>query len=171
MTEQPYQTPAADLAQQPTSSVTKRTAPTVWGIIYLILAVLGFLLAGFGMVVVIQTDLAGASGMDTHLLVIDSLSSMTTKVLLFLFGLALLNRYSWVLKVCVIGLVINVIDSVIKLLFVVPHQAEQAGAISEAAAFGSWVGFGFMFVIGIALYLPFVFYLRSAASKQEFGIR
>ncbi|NVJ58849.1 MAG: hypothetical protein HWE27_00590 [Gammaproteobacteria bacterium] len=164
--EQPYQSPEAEIIHQ-APQPSRRTAPTVWGIIFMILAVLGFLASIMGFLA-IMTDSDNVFGLSRSTLVVDSSLSLSCKILLFLFSLALIIRARWVLIVGYIGLALSVTDSVFKGIVVIPAQA--SAAFSDAQAIGTYVGFYFLAAISLAMYLGLLLYLRGSELQKEFGL-
>lgn len=169
MSDQPYTSPQANLANDARPASLKRTASTVWGIIFMILAVIGFLATVFGLIAVMALNGELGTGMSPTTAILDTVLSMIGKVLLFLFSLALLLRASWVKMMCLIGLVFSLADTTFKAILVIPGQANAA--FGEAAKMGTYLGFYVMVIAATAIYLGYWFYLKSAESKLEFKLK
>jgi len=171
MSEQMYESPQADLnTQNPNAAIKfKRTASTVWGIIYMVLAVIGFLATLGGLAAAMSIGDGMVPHLSKDLMILDTFLAMGGKVFLFLFSLALLLRASWVKTIGIIGLVYSLIDTTFKAVAIIPKQA--GAAINDAAAMGTYVGFYVLAVVSAMMYIGYLIYLKSDDSKREFNLK
>ena len=166
MSEQHYATPKADLSVEAQQSINpKRTATTVWGIIFLIMGLLGLAISIFGFIAVTSLEME-LPGFDRSTLEIDAVLSIVSKFGLLGLSIGLLSRGAWVKPMVYIGLVLSLIDTIFKGIVIIPIQASQA--VNEAQSVGVYGGFYGVAGISLAIYIAMIFYLRGDASKREF---
>lgn len=167
MTEQHYETPKADLSTNGMQNGNvKRGSTTTWGVIFLILGLLGLAIAVFGFIAIISMG-AQMPGFDKSTLQLDAVLSIISKFGLIGLAIAMLSRGSWVKPMVPIGFVISMVDTIFKATSIIPVQASQAPSSESAAVY---FGFYVVATISTAIYVAIFFYLKSDASKREFNL-
>jgi len=162
-----YETPKADLTTGASpEGNSKRSSTTTWGVIFLILGLLGLAIAIFGFYAIMAMDIA-MPGFDKGTLTLDSVLSIVSKFGLLGLGISMLSRGSWVKPMVPIGFVLSMTDTIFKAVAVIPVQASHAPSSQEV---GVYFGFYALAAISTAIYIAMFFYLKSDASKREFNL-
>ncbi len=163
MSDNVYASPSADVTLS--NLKVRKGATTAWGIVLLILGILGFLFALLGAIAVFTTP----SPYDEQVIsltefTVDACLSVAGKVLLLMVAVGLLRRARLTLTLAVITFVFSTIDSIFKAIVIIPPQAMASGQVTATN-----VGFYTIAAMAALVYLALIAYLRADSTRAEFA--
>ncbi len=112
----------------------------------------------------------------TSTLILEMVIDLLSKVGLFVFGLAMVLRARWVTIALFSGLFISMLDSFMAFYMIFASDYDdilQSNMVSDDASFQVWqyIAAALPMCISLAMYLGTFIYLKSEASRQEFGLK
>lgn len=168
MSDSYYDSPNSDVNAQQVQSDHKRSSTTAFGWVLMVLGIIGLLLSVFNFYAIVELGVM-IDGVSHLQLLTDGFLSTLSKVGLLGAALALLLRAAWAKKAVIGGFLFSLTHSGFAGIIIIPVQSAAAG--SEAEVFGVYLGFGFVALLSLGIYLGLHFYLRGQASELEFKFK